>query len=239
MKNKIVLALLFSFLMTNTIIGQVKLSENISQQKSYVTKLDKNKVFYKETGQKIPDPELLKIVEDNPSVFLEKETDDEGNIIRYLYDPNDQNGDGAKKILDSYISGDVPFPNFKVTTIDGEKIELKDLKGKLVLILFEGRGKALTVNKPIIEDLDAKINALGNKNDVEAIVIYKASESEVREDVKLNDTNFKLVTDGQKIAQKYYINQTPTAFLIGQNRKLIDVVYRNLYKIKLEDYLSN
>lgn len=238
MKSKIVLALLFSFLMTNASIGQVKLSSEIAQRKSYVTKLDKNKVFYKETGQKIPDPELLKIVEDNPSVFLEKETDDEGNVLKYIYDPNNQNGDGAKKILDSYISGDVPFPNFKVTTIDGEKIELKDLKGKLVIIRFEGQGIALKFNKPIIEILDEKINALVNKEEVEAFIIYQASEDEIRENVELTDSNFKLVANGLKLAQKYYLNQTALTLLIDQDGKLIDI-YRNIYKIKLEDYLNN
>ena len=177
-------------------------------------------------------------MEDNPSVFLEKETDDEGNVLKYIYDPNNQNGDGAKKILDSYISGDVPFPNFKVTTIDGEKIELKDLKGKLVIIRFEGQGIALKFNKPIIEILDEKINALDNKEEVEAIIIYQAPEDEVRENVELPHTNFKLVADGRKIAQKYYLNQTALTLIINQDGKLIDI-YRNVYKIKLEDYLSN
>lgn len=238
MKSKIVLALLFSFLMSNAIVGQVKLSDAIQHRKSYSEKMDTNIVFYKETGKKIPESVIFKIVKDNPRVFFETETDAEGNVLKYLYDPNNQNGDGAKKILDSYISGDVPFPNFKVTTIDGEKIELKELKGKLVLILFESEGRALKFNKSIIENLDEKINALVNKEEVEAIVIYKASEDEVREDVKLNDTNFKLVADGRKIANKYYINKTPVTFLINKDGKLIDI-YRNFYKIKLEDYLSN
>ena len=238
MKSKIVLALLFSFLMTNATVGQVKLSDGLQHRKSYGEKLDINKVFYKETLRKILHEEFLKIVEDNPRVFLEKETDDEGNILKYLYDPDNQNGDGAQKILDSYISGDVPFPNFSVSTIEGEEIELKDLSGKLVIVLFEGSGKALKINKHIIETLDEKINALENKEEVEAIVIYKALESEIREDVKLTDTNFKLVADGGKIVQKYYINQTPTTFLIGQNGKLIGVC-SNIYKIKLEDYLNN
>ncbi len=238
MRSKISLILLFSIYMTSAMIGQEKLSREISQRKTYVTKFDKSKVIYKETGQKIPNSELLKIVEDNPRVFLENETDDEGNVLRYLYDPNNQNVDSAKKILDSYISGDVPFPNFRVSTIDGEKIELKDLKGKLVILRFESKLIGLQFNKPWIEELDEKINALVNKEEVEAIIIYQASEDEIREDVELTDTNFKLVADGRKIAQKYYINQTPTTFLIDKNGKLIGI-YRNIYKIKLEDHLSN
>ena len=238
MRSKISLILLFSIYMTSAMIGQEKLSREISQRKTYVTKFDKSKVIYKETGQKIPNSELLKIVEDNPRVFLENETDDEGNVLRYLYDPNNQNVDSAKKILDSYISGDVPFPNFRVSTIDGEKIELKDLKGKLVILRFESKLIGLQFNKPWIEELDEKINALVNKEEVEAIIIYQASEDEIREDVELTDTNFKLVADGRKIAQKYYINQTPTTFLIDKNGKFIGI-YRNIYKIKLEDHLSN
>lgn len=237
MKSKIVLALLFSFLMTNVVVSQEKERTVSPQRKYYVDEFNKNEIYYKETGQKIPYSEFFKIAEDNPRIFLERETDDEGNIIRQLYDPNDQSGDGAKKILDSYISGDVPFPNFSVTTIDGEKIELKDLNGKLVIILFESQGRALKFNKRIIEELDEKINALNSKENVEAIVIYRASEDEIREDVKLTNSNFKLVADGSMIALKYYIYQTPTVLLIDQNGKLIDI-NRNSNKIKLEGLLS-
>ena len=237
MKSKIVLTLLFSFIMINAVVSQEKEKTVSPQRESYAEEFDKNKIYYKETGQKIPYSEFFKIVEDNPRVFLENETDDEGNVLRYLYDPNNQNVDSAKKILDSYISGDVPFPNFRVSTIDGEKIELKDLNGKFVIILLESQGKALKFNKRIIDELDEKINALNSKENIEAIVIYRASEDEIREDVELTNSNFKLVADGYKIALKYYIFQTPTVLLIDQNGKLIGT-YRNSYKIKLEDHLS-
>ena len=238
MRSKISLILLFSIYMTSAMIGQEKLSREISQRKTYVTKFDKSKVIYKETGQKIPNSELLKIVEDNPRVFLENETDDEGNVLRYLYDPNNQNGNGAKKILDSYISGDVPFPNFRVSTIDGEKIELKDLKGKLVILRFESKLIGLQFNKPWIEELDEKINALVNKEEIEAIIIVESPQEEIIEAIDLSNSNFKIVANGLKIKEKYFINQTPTTLLIDKNGKLIGI-YRNNYKIKLEDHLSN
>ena len=237
MNRKIVLALLLSFLMTDVIVGQIKSTKGLPQRKSYTTKLDINKVYYKETEQKIPDSVFDKIVKDNPRIFLEKETDDEGNILRYLYDSNNQIN-GGMELLNSYIADSIPFPNFRVSTIEGEKIELKDLKGKLVIIRFESEIGGLQFNMPWIKELDEKINALNNKEDVAAIIIFEASEDEARKHIDLSDSNFKLVADGLKIKEKYFIHQTPVTLLIGQNGKLIGV-YKNSKEIKLEEHLSN
>lgn len=236
MKSKIVLALLFSFLMTNAIVGQVKLSENISPRKTYVTSLDIDKVYHKETGHKIPKSDFNKIVKDNPGVFLEKQTDDEGNLQRYLYDPNNQIN-GGMNLLKSYISDSIAFPNFRVSTIDGEKIELKDLIGKLVILRFESGTLGVQLNMPWIEELDEKINALNNKESVEAIIIIDSTEEEAEKQINLSNSNLKLVADGLKIKEKYFINQTPTTLLIGINGQLIGV-YRNSGEIMLKEHLN-
>lgn len=238
MKSKLFLSLLLSFLMINVIVGQERTTSSLPHRRSYVIKIDKNKLYYKETGQKIPYSEFDKIVEDRPGTFLEKETDDEGNLIRYLYDPNNQNGDGGMKLLKSYISDNIPFPNFRISTINGEKIELNDLNGKLVILRFESDTRNFQYNMPWIEKLDEKINALNNKEEVEAIIILEASEDDVRKHINLANSNFKLVADGLKIKEKYFIKQTPLTILIGQNGKLIGL-YRNINEIRLEDHLRN
>ena len=236
MKHKLILTLLLSLLMTSTVIGQVKLSENISPRKTYVTSLDIDKVYHKETGHKIPKSDFNKIVKDNPGVFLEKQTDDEGNLQRYLYDPNNQIN-GGMNLLKSYISDSIAFPNFRVSTIDGEKIELKDLIGKLVILRFESGTLGVQLNMPWIEELDEKINALNNKEAVEAIIIIDSAEEEAEKQINLSNSNFKLVADGLKIKEKYFIRQTPTTLLIGINGQLIGV-YRNSDEIVLEEHLN-
>ena len=140
-------------------------------------------------------------------------------------------------LLKSYISDSIAFPNFRVSTIDGEKIELKDLIGKLVILRFESGTLGVQLNMPWIEELDEKINALNNKESVEAIIIIDSTEEEAEKQINLSNSNFKLVADGLKIKEKYFINQTPTTLLIGINGQLIGV-YRNSGEIMLKEHLN-
>ena len=236
MKSKLILALLFSFLMANAVVGQEKEIIVSEHERRYVSDFDLNKVYHKETGQKISELEFSKIVNDNSRAFFEKETDDEGNLIRHLYDPNNQI-DGGDKIMNTYITEDVPFPNFSVTTIDNEKIALKDQIGKLTIVRFELATKTFQHKKHEVEALDKKINALGLQEDVEAIIIFRSPEDEVREAFNLTNSNFKVVANGYKIIQKYYINRFPTTLLIDQNGGLIGI-YTDSGEIELEEHLN-
>ena len=190
----------------------------------------------KETGLKVSKSEFLKLIQENPKIYFEREVDAEGNVIRYLYNPSNQNRSG-NEILNANVSEKVAFPNFKLTTIDKKKIELKNLIGKLVILRFELEANSFRFKKQEIEELDKQINLLSNKDDIEAIIIFGCTEDEVRKGFNLTSSNFELVANGQNFIFKYDIHSFPSTLLIDQNGKLIEN-YSDSKSIIIEEHIN-
>jgi hypothetical protein len=205
--------------------------------KAYTDKdFSPNKVYYKGTGNKVTESDFRNLSKDNQKMYFEKEIDEEGNVIRYLYDPDNQNRSDTET-SNVNVSENSTFPNFKVTTIDNKKIELKSLAGKLVILRFEFEANSFRFNKQEIVELDKKINALDNKEDVAAIIIFNCSEDEVRTGFDLKDSNFELVANGLNFVSKYNIHRYPTTLLIDPAGKYIEQ-YSSSDHIILKDHLK-
>lgn len=236
MKGELLIVLMISFLMSNAILAQDSII-GVNFTRTFVDKdFDPNKVYYKETGLKVSLSEFRKITQENPKIYFEREIDAEGNVIRYLYNPGNQNGRGDG-ILNANVSENVAFPNFKLKTIDKKKIELKNLVGKLVILRFELEANSFRFKKQEIEELDKKINSLSNKENVEAIIIFGCSEDEVRKGFNLTNSNFELVANGQNFIFKYNIHQFPSTLLIDKNGKLIEN-YSDSENIVIEEHIN-
>lgn len=221
MKCKILILFIISLLLNNETFSQNS-KIGVNYTRTFVDKdFDPGKVYYKDSGLKISKSEFLKISQENPKMYFEREIDEEGNVIRYIYDPGNQNG-RANGTLKDTVFKNVAFPDFKLTTIDNKKIALKNLHGKLVILRFELEANSFRFKKQEIEELDKKINALNNKADVEAIIIFQCTEDEVRKGFNLSDSNFGLVANGRNFIFKYDIHQFPSTLLIDQNGKLIE-----------------
>ena len=230
MKAKLLIVLAILFIICNLTLGQEsKAGRNFTR--TFVDKdFNPDKVYYKETGKKMPLSEFRKLTQDR--VYFEREVDEEGHVTRYFYDPNNQKGRNSNTISEKAL-----LPNFKLTTIDKKQIELKNLIGKLVIIRFEKEADSFRFKKEEIAALDKKINALSNKNDVEAIIIFECGEDEVRKAFDLENSNFNLVAEGRNFNIKYHIRNYPSTLLIDQNGKLIENSL-NSDDIILEDYLK-
>lgn len=235
MKSKLVIVLIISFLMGNATFSQDQ-QFGVSHTRIVSHDFDPGKVYNKKSGAKISLDEFNKLMRENPKVNLEREYDDSGNVIRYLYDPNNQNGNNTGA-SNSTVAEKSAFPNFKVTTIDRLKIELKNLAGKLVILRFEFEAVGFRFKKQEIVELDNKINALNNKEGVEAIVFFVCDKKEVQSGFDLAGSNFKLVANGYNFADKYNIHRFPTTLLIDQNGHLIEN-YTESGDINLEQFLS-
>ncbi|MCX6239205.1 MAG: redoxin domain-containing protein [Bacteroidia bacterium] len=236
MKSKTLIVLVISFLLCNATYSQDR-QVGGSFTRSFVDNdFDLNKVYYKETGLKISRTEFLKLSQENPRLYLEREIDAAGSVMRYLYDPGNPDGKG-KHTLNALVSENGAFPNFQLTTIDKKKIELTKLQGKLVILRFELEANSFRFKKNEIAELDKKINALKNKENIEAIIIFQCDEDEVRKGFDLNNSNFELVANGQNFIFKYDIHQFPSTLLIDQNGKLIEK-YSDSGDIILEQHLN-
>ena len=234
MKSNLLLLLLLTILTVNAAYTQNQ-QIGTSYKRTFIDKdWDLNKLYYKATGSKISVNEYHKLHQEFPKLYLEREVNEEGRVVRYLFDPNDQD---KKPNLMTNIPEKGAVPNFKVKSIDGKKIELNNLQGKLVIVRFEQGAGDFRFKKNEIAELDKKINSLKNKENVEGIIIFECPEEEVRKGFDLKDSNFKLIADGQNFSIKYDVHFYPTTLLIDQTGKLIKVVFYS-DDINLEEYMK-
>lgn len=235
MKNTQYIVLIIIIFSSSTLYSQHK-AIGVNWTKSNVDKdFDTTKIFSKETGLKISQKEFGVLIQQNPNLFLEREIDEAGNVIRYLYDSNNPTSKNNRP-ANSDASAMEAFPNFNLTTLDGTKIELSKLNGKLIILRFELFAAGFHFKKQEIQELNEKINVLENKNAVKAIIIFQCSESDVRKGFDLKDSNFELVANGQNFIDKYAISRFPSTLLIDQNGNLIEKYYYS-EDIILKEYL--
>lgn len=197
--------------------------------------LDPNLVFNKNTGEKISEKEFRQLVKTNPRLNLEREYDARGNIIRYNYDPNNQNVPQRRYPYSAAPKGE-SYPNFIVNTVGGEQIELEKLRGKLVIVRFELNAGGYRFKQNEIEELDQKINALQNKEQVESIIIFGENKEAVERGFPLPNSNFKLVADGIGFFDKYKIDRFPITALIDREGNLIDY-FKYSEDIEIKEHL--
>lgn len=199
--------------------------------------LDLKKVFYKDSRMPIPEKEFKNLVRNNPHLYLERIYDADGILVSYLYDPKYPQGNfSTTSTCDVSMGAD--FPNFRMTTLDNKKIELASFKGKLVLLRFERHANDFRFKKHEIEELDNKMNALKNKDDIKAIIIFSVSEEEIRKGFDLVNSNFQLIPNANNFIQKYGIRRFPLTLLIDQKGKLIEI-FKYSEDIDFSKYLNN
>lgn len=236
MKNIQHIILIITLFCVNTIQSQEE-AIGVNWSKTFVEKdFSNTKLYNKKTGIEISKKQFGMLVQENPNLFLEREIDEAGNVIRYLYDPNNLNSHEKQALNGSATSKD-NFPNFKLKTIDGTEIELSKLNGKIVILRFELVATDFHFKKQEIQELDEKINALENKNTVKAIVIFQSSESDVRKGFDLANSNFELVANGQNFIEKYDISRFPSTVLIDQDGNLIEKYFYS-EDITLEQHIK-
>ena len=111
-------------------------------------------------------------------------------------------------------------PNFILETVTGEKISLKDFKGKAVLLNFwatwcEPCKKELPSMQRIYEELSSE------GVEVVAISIDRNKKERVKQYIKNHNLTFPILLDpGQKVRKDYFILGLPTSYLIGIDGKL-------------------
>ena len=111
-------------------------------------------------------------------------------------------------------------PNFILETVTGEKISLKDFKGKAVLLNFwatwcQPCKKELPSMQRIYEELRSE------GVEVVAISIDRTKKERVKQYRKNHNLTFPILLDpGQKVRKDYFILGLPTSYLIGIDGKL-------------------
>ncbi len=125
---------------------------------------------------------------------------------------------GFHTLLFSQQSKKELAPNFRLTSIDGKVVELKNFRGKVVVLDFWA-----TWCKPCVAEM-AELKKLYEKyHDKIVIISVNIGEPEaiVKAFVTINDINWIVVIDKtREVSAKYGIRFIPTLFIIDKKGRI-------------------
>ncbi|MDT0541003.1 hypothetical protein [Croceitalea sp. P059] len=190
----------------------------VSYSKSYIDKeFADDKVYEKLTGEKLTRSQVNKLLKENPRLVLEKVFDEEGRVVKYLYDETIQ-GLGPQ----NRIEPEGNFGKFKFTSIDDEKISSEDLLGTLVLIRFAVFPEMFHHKANEIKALDEIINSSPNKGNIRAFILFNGSKQEIKAVFDYKESNFVPVANAMNFMQKFGIKRFPKTLVIDEKGILIE-----------------
>jgi cytochrome c biogenesis protein CcmG, thiol:disulfide interchange protein DsbE len=131
--------------------------------------------------------------------------------------------EGERKLsqLDTFESRGVP--DFQVKAIDGKDFQLKDHKGKVVIINFWASWCG-----PCLEEMPSLISLV--ESQAGRVHLVAVSADNTQEDIdaflkafpKVRNPNIDIVWDqDQNVARKYSVDRLPESFIVGKDMKLV------------------
>jgi peroxiredoxin len=128
-------------------------------------------------------------------------------------------------------------PNFTYLDLNGSTRELKDLKGKVVLLRFWADWCAIcTAEMPII---DKVYQDMKNNGFTVLAVNVKQAETTVKTYVKKLNLSYSIALDQKgKITEKYNVRGVPWNFLINKEGILKDIFTGGISEQMLREFLE-
>lgn len=200
-------------------------------------RLDTQSIYHKETGEKIPEKEVIAMIRANSRIYFEPVYNAEAQVVRRLYDPNDQDKVSRNDRKQRQPIPNKAFPKFIVTSMNQGKIDSEDLKGKLTILRFEMQAQGFTSKKEEVLELERKIKALNNPDAVQGIVIFEDTQEAIKLGYNTSETVFALVANGRNYFDMLGVVRIPSTFLIDREGKLIGQ-FSYPDDIDLEEYLN-
>ena len=160
------------------------------------------------------------MVKNKPNLQIENIIGIDGEIEKYLvfFEKNIEKKYRKKRI----IKGDL-FPNFIAKTIENKRIELKNYKGKIIILRFELEANTFRFKKEEIKQIDLLINKIEKKEEkIKSIIFFASNELDIEEGFDLQNSNFELIPNSLNFQQKFSITKFPTTIIIDKNGKLVD-----------------
>ena len=194
--------------------------------------VDLNKVYNKNTGEKMIPEKVEQLIRNNSKIRLEPYYGNDGKVSRFYYFP--EAASGKKIAATEIIEAGKPFLEFKMKTTEGKMVWLKDLKGKLVVLHFTL--DAMYFRYDELENLDKKINTLYRKEDVEALVLVESSATSLAPKFDLKISNFELVNEALGFVRKFGLRRLPSTVVIDAEGKLLGI-FKRVEDIDLNSYL--
>jgi len=133
------------------------------------------------------------------------------------------NGDLFKQLSVEAFSQSIPAPDFSLEDLEGNRLSLGDLRGKVVLLNFWATWcPACNLEMPSMESLHRE---LGNEGLVIIAVNFREGPEEVKSHLHKQQLSFKALLDRVgEIFARYETWLLPTTYLIGKDGELVGKV---------------
>ncbi|GEM_PF-3752130 len=183
-----------------------------------------DKLYHKKTSKKISKKEFEKLVKKNPNLPIERIFDNKGNIVKYLYDPENSDSIRMETSGNEKIEIGGFYPELILKTLDGDSIRIKDLRGKMVILRFELEADTFRFKKHEIKELDEGINQTQRASEIESIIIFNATRQQIKKGFDLVDSNFKLIPNGGDFQNLLHIKSFPSTIILDKEGKLMEEI---------------
>lgn len=121
----------------------------------------------------------------------------------------------ARPMLSGAFKDGDKFKGDKFTDINGNKYDLRELSGKVLVFNF------WFINCPPCKQEIPELNQLHNKykenKDVIFLAIALDEKYQIKEFLKTNPFNYNIVADGKYYSQKYNVSSYPTHLIVGKD----------------------
>ncbi len=128
-------------------------------------------------------------------------------------------------------------PNFSLETLQGERVQLKDYRGKGVFLNFWG-----TWCKPCETEMPYMENAykVFKEQGVEILAVnIEESNLVVRNFVDKFGLTFPILMDrGGEVTELYGIGPIPTTYLIDKNGKVVKIITGSMTQQDVKEYMN-
>ncbi|MBC6110430.1 peroxiredoxin family protein [Pedobacter fastidiosus] len=125
---------------------------------------------------------------------------------------------GAKPRSSDVFVVDQTFEGTKITDINGVKYDLRNLKGKVLVLYFWFLGEKM--NNTLVPQLNELAKEYKDNKDVILLAICNNDKSEIKAFLNLNPFDFNIVDSGREISKRYSVKLYPTTVVIDQNNQV-------------------
>lgn len=178
-----------------------------------IGEFDPDIVYDKNTGEKISQNKVIKLLRENPNQPLEEVYDKAGRIERYLYDKNNHATVTVPDRNAMAKKGEV-FPEFLFRTSTGRQIDSEELTGKITLLRFMGHAEDYTLKMEEIKELNEKIKSSPHKEKIEAFILFGNDIKSIEKIFTLKDSNFEIIPDADNFHKKFNVSRMPVTLVL-------------------------
>ncbi|MCL6265804.1 peroxiredoxin family protein [Flagellimonas myxillae] len=171
------------------------------------------------TGEPMSQEELNQLIRSNPNVHVEHVYDKYGKLESFWFNPNKNMGPATT--MGRTPTGGI-FPEFVFKTTTGTEIASEKLRGKWIILRFEGYPEDFMFKKHELLELDEKINAFKSKGEaVEAVALFYWDKDRAQRVFSVPNSNFKVVANAHRFGSKFKILRYPKTLVIGPDGTLM------------------